>query len=180
MQTLDAKPRNLIGLILIALLLGPVSAMLWLGRLWAALTYYFAFPAVIGLLLAYPISRMLRPFANMGLNDSITIVAWTVSAIGLLHVIYIRKSASGRPWYSRWYVALPGPLVASLLIAFFVRTFFYQPFNIPSAAMNPTLKVGDYLFPSFPMATASIPSISRSAALEQPGLPAAPSSFRAG
>ena len=60
----------------------------------------------------------------------------------------IRKSASHRPWYSHWYVALPGPLVTALLIAFVVRTFFYQPFNIPSLAMYPTLKVGDYLFVS--------------------------------
>ncbi len=36
----------------------------------------------------------------------------------------------------------------ALLIAFFVRTFLYQPFNIPSASMYPTLKVGDYLFVS--------------------------------
>ena len=39
-------------------------------------------------------------------------------------------------------------VIQALLIAFFVRTFFYQPFNIPSASMYPTLKVGDYLFVS--------------------------------
>lgn len=39
-------------------------------------------------------------------------------------------------------------IVQALLIAFFVRTFLYQPFNIPSASMYPTLKVGDYLFVS--------------------------------
>ena len=39
-------------------------------------------------------------------------------------------------------------IIQALLIAFFVRTFFYQPFNIPSASMYPTLKVGDYLFVS--------------------------------
>ena len=36
-------------------------------------------------------------------------------------------------------------IIQALLIAFFVRTFFYQPFNIPSEFMYPTLKVGDYL-----------------------------------
>ena len=39
-------------------------------------------------------------------------------------------------------------IIQALLIAFFVRTFFYQPFNIPSASMYPTLRVGDYLFVS--------------------------------
>jgi signal peptidase I len=39
-------------------------------------------------------------------------------------------------------------IIQALLIAFVVRTFFYQPFNIPSGSMYPTLKVGDYLFVS--------------------------------
>ncbi len=39
-------------------------------------------------------------------------------------------------------------IIQALLIAFFVRTFLYQPFNIPSESMYPTLKVGDYLFVS--------------------------------
>jgi signal peptidase I len=39
-------------------------------------------------------------------------------------------------------------IIQALLIAFVVRTFFYQPFNIPSASMYPTLKVGDYIFVS--------------------------------
>ncbi len=39
-------------------------------------------------------------------------------------------------------------IIQALAIAFFVRTFLYQPFNIPSESMYPTLKVGDYLFAS--------------------------------
>jgi signal peptidase I len=36
----------------------------------------------------------------------------------------------------------------AVLIALFVRTFGYEPFNIPSGSMIPTLLVGDYLFVS--------------------------------
>jgi signal peptidase I len=36
----------------------------------------------------------------------------------------------------------------ALAIALVVRTLFYQPFNIPSGSMKPTLLVGDYLFAS--------------------------------
>jgi len=39
-------------------------------------------------------------------------------------------------------------IVHALILAFVVRVFLYQPFNIPSGSMIPTLLVGDYLFVS--------------------------------
>ena len=39
-------------------------------------------------------------------------------------------------------------IVQALLIALVVRTVLFQPFNIPSGSMIPTLEIGDYLFVS--------------------------------
>lgn len=39
-------------------------------------------------------------------------------------------------------------IIQALLIALVVRTLLFQPFNIPSGSLIPTLLIGDYLFVS--------------------------------
>ena len=52
------------------------------------------------------------------------------------------KSALGEIWET------VKVIIQALAIAFVVRLFLFQPFNIPSASMYPTLNIGDYLFVS--------------------------------
>ncbi len=56
-------------------------------------------------------------------------------------------NGSRRPPQGGWRDTVKTVLVAAL-IALGIRTFAYEPFNIPSGSMLPTLLVGDYLFVS--------------------------------
>jgi signal peptidase I len=62
------------------------------------------------------------------------------------HALAAARAAGKKPDEGIWETAKV--IIQALAIAFFVRTFFFQPFNIPSSSMYPTLMVGDYLFVS--------------------------------
>lgn len=49
-------------------------------------------------------------------------------------------------WRLGWGAEVFRVVFYALLLAVFIRTFLFQPFNIPSSSMEDTLLVGDYLF----------------------------------
>ena len=58
------------------------------------------------------------------------------------------KSATAKKKASGGFFETIKTIVYAILIALVVRTVAYEPFNIPSGSMIPTLLVGDYLFVS--------------------------------
>ena len=58
------------------------------------------------------------------------------------------KKASAKPKPTEGWVETIKTLVYAGLIALGVRTIAFEPFNIPSGSMKPTLLVGDFLFVS--------------------------------
>ncbi len=59
-----------------------------------------------------------------------------------------KAPAMTRPKTSGGFAETVKTVFYAVAIALFVRTFFFEPFNIPSGSMIPTLLVGDYLFVS--------------------------------
>ena len=60
----------------------------------------------------------------------------------------MRKQATVAASRSKGFWETARTLVYAVAIALAVRTLLYEPFNIPSGSMKPTLLVGDYLFVS--------------------------------
>jgi signal peptidase I len=142
--------RNSFALVLVGFFLGPVSAMLWLGRWKYALAYLLVTLAFMVAFFALPALGIFNPISlpNLGGKEIFGLVTLIIPVVGIFHALRINKANSTGPSYSRWYIALILPVAIWLAIAFSIRTFFLQPFNIPSASNIPSYIVGDYVFVS--------------------------------
>lgn len=72
-----------------------------------------------------------------------------LGAFLLFHSRYLRRRGVDRATYGKgsWLDAIK-TLYWALFIALFFKSFLFQPFNIPSGSMKPTLLIGDYLIVS--------------------------------
>jgi signal peptidase I len=120
--------------------------MLYLGRGKLAFLYLLAGIAMAVLFLV-AIDGHIAP----DLSGSVGILSQLpLSIVGAIHAWFIarRRTSEETPrWYARWYF-LVALTLAPLALALAIRTLLFQPFDLPSTSMSPSLNVGDYFFVS--------------------------------
>ena len=121
----------------------------WLGGQASALHLRAAFawsalPTIIGFALILIID------AVTGRGSTLDSVPLLVAASSLWSVVIFLLMLGRVERFGFWRTVLTYVfnLVLLLGVAFCIRGFLYQPFNIPSRSMMPTLLVGDYVFVS--------------------------------
>src|SRR5687767_12369239 len=101
MHATETKPRSILGLLVISLLFGPSSLMLWLGKWRIALFYLLAMAVVIGLFFGLPAFNLALPASISGWNlADYAVLVWVAFAVmGFLQAMVVRRRAANRPWY---------------------------------------------------------------------------------
>lgn len=145
------SPRNRLALALIAVLIGPASTFLWLARWKLAVAYCLA--AVTALVALLILNRWGPPWpvawnAAVGLEVMVWLSGLVIALIALAHAFRIKTMPQPAPWHSRWYIALPLPILLGTSAALVFVTFILQPFTAPSTSNIPNLLVGDYFMVS--------------------------------
>lgn len=132
---------------LVNLILSPVFGMLYLNRGLYAVCYWVAsFFFTIILWVIFPGFFLTREF-----SDFVYLAVLPLHVIGAVHAFFLARKRPLEPrlkWYAHWYWAFVVAFVLPMILAFGIRTFLYRPFNSPSAAMMPTVNVGDHFFVS--------------------------------
>jgi signal peptidase I len=136
------KNRRPWAAVFITFFLTPVTGMAFLNRGKAALAYF----SVYAILIAVGLASLPK-----GVPFWIQIASFIISICAIVHTVVIaRRRDPSEPlrWYSRrWYVlAIIYPGLILILLG--VRAYLYQPFNIPSASMEPAANPGDYFLVS--------------------------------
>ncbi|GAB4366114.1 MAG: hypothetical protein Kow00114_23820 [Kiloniellaceae bacterium] len=124
---------------LVGLLLGPFVGMLYLGKGARALAYLALGLSVYGL---PPV------LAHLGLLPVkaetvilVLLIAYRLGgALDCHRIAWLRDGAVPAVWFARWYLVAALGIVLPLA----VRGLIWEPYNSPSASMEPSLRLGDY------------------------------------
>lgn len=136
------------AVVLINLIFGPFIGMLYLGRGRLAFVYLG-----LGFVLTWPLVFFFPLIFAMGATLGTWLIDLPIRIIGAVHgaALARNRSETALPPYSRWYSLVAiyiATILVTLALVFALRTFLYQPFDIPSAAMEPSLNIGDDFFVS--------------------------------
>jgi signal peptidase I len=124
------------------LILSPVFGMLYLNRGLYAVYYWVA--SLFSAILCF---SLFPGFFSASKGSEVVYLAnLPLHIAGAFHAFFITRKQPWEPrlkWYAHWYSALGIAFVLPAILAFGIRTFLYRPFSSPSAAMMPTVNVGD-------------------------------------
>src|ERR1039458_10371257 len=103
----------------------------------------------LGLWLPDILSIIIAAAQNRGLYRLLTLpVGWGFIPSAFFPHPFTRRSTLSSHKKPGWFSETTKTIIAAVMIAIAVRTVAFEPFNIPSKSMEPTLLVGDYLFVS--------------------------------
>jgi signal peptidase I len=131
---------------LVCLVLSPVLGMLYLNRGRYAFLYWLG--SLLFVVFCLAVWPSLFPTKHSGLTY---IIDFPVNVLGSVHGFFLAKGWAPETrlrWYAHWYSTLGIALIFPGLLALCIRTFLFQPFDLPSTAMAPSFNRGDYFWVS--------------------------------
>jgi signal peptidase I len=140
------EPRAVWTTCLVSFFLGPVAGFLWIGRGRLGLLALIVLLCAILYVLFF--SLPLLPQLPMATDSLASFLGILFSIVSVLIVLPFRKGSLPRQWYSHGLSVLLLAGILPYLAVAGTRSFWIQPYSVPTVSMAPNLVVGDYFWVS--------------------------------